>query len=68
MPPMIAAPATKWSQSASSSLSSADVLGVARRRRGNRGCVSNAALDGPYFEKLSRPTTSWPAASSSSTR
>ena len=57
---MIAAPATKWSQSASSVLQQVDVLGVAARRPGSAGGPRSCARRGPYLEKLSSPTTSWP--------
>ena len=60
MPPIIAAPAMKWSQSV-------EQLGHQRRRRGRRprragssGGRRRTCVTGPYLEKLSTPTTSWP--------
>ena len=65
---MIAAPATNWSQSASELGQQADVLRVALDEPVARVRVVRLRSTGPYFEKLSSPTTSWPAASSSSMR
>ena len=62
-----AAPATKWSQSATSSFMRAGSLAVALD--GTEARVPVVALGGrPYLEKLSTPTTSWPRSSSSAMR
>src|SRR5438132_6060718 len=67
MPPIMAAPATTWSQSMASSVSSFASLASPSTSR-KPGSSSWPRRTGPYLLKLSTPTTSCPACSGSATR
>ena len=58
MPPIIAAPAMKWSQSAEQLGHQVDVARVALDEAVAPGGRRRPASTGPYLEKLSMPTTS----------